>query len=256
MLGWQSHANYPLELWEQWLDLEPALNIGMLCGQASRIVGIDVDDQDAEEFVEDLEPEPTWSYTTGRGRRLLFRWSDELKSSVIKGEGSKKLEVLADGRNNVLPPSIHPSGKVYQWVAGCTPKEMPEPALLPGWARGEMLPVNSSSTSEVTSEDIDWVKVAREDLSPGQRNMTMTRLAGWLLSPAPHTQRETLWLLALINDRYCNPQMQMDELKSVVRSIGKRQEKNYAQIRSAAWDLARSLGIDYQTALEHLEKEV
>lgn len=253
LLNWQGHENFTLEAWEEWLDLEPAINIGMLCGQKSRLVGIDVDDDEAEDFVEELDPGETWSYTTGRGRRLLYRWDGPLKSGVIRGEAGQKLEVLADGRNNVLPPSIHPSGKTYAWVPGMTPKEMPEPAALPSWALGGPSPAGAA---EVTSDSIDWLKVAKDEFTSGSRNITATRIAGWLLSPAPHTQREALWILALINAKYAQPPLSMEELKAIVLSINRRQEKSDASLKVKARELASSMGVSFDTALAYLQEGI
>lgn len=238
MLDWATHEPFHMDIWDEWLDLEPNINIGMLCGSSSSIVGIDVDDEGGEAILKEMEVEPTWEYTTGRGRRLLFRHEKPL-SSVTLVSGDQRLEILADGKNNVLPPSVHPSGCAYAWAPGRTPKEMQEPAELPGWAMGGIL-AGPPDTSDVTSDDIDWIEVCKRELQEGNRNNTMTRLAGWLLNSAPHTKNEAYFILRLINQRFGDPPLSDAELKTVVRSIDKREQKSEQALRARAFEIRKT----------------
>jgi len=66
-------------------------------------------------------------YTSGKSIHRLFRWDPAfppLATMTIKG-----LEFRFGGKGlqsqSVAPPSIHPSGKTYQWIEGKSPAEIP-----------------------------------------------------------------------------------------------------------------------------------
>ena len=56
--------------------------------------------------------EPTLAFSTGKGKRLLFRWpaghSVPIKSIAVNGH--EALRILGAGSQTVAPPSIHPTG--------------------------------------------------------------------------------------------------------------------------------------------------
>lgn len=45
--NWQKHTSTTFEELEQWLQNSPSMNIGLVLGTASQIVGIDIDGADA-----------------------------------------------------------------------------------------------------------------------------------------------------------------------------------------------------------------
>lgn len=91
-------------------------NIGLLCGQVSNVTVIDVDD---DLFIYDLLKGMDLSGfcmskregETHRGH-LFFQYEPTLPSQKHHLIG---LEVLSDGCNCVLPPSLHYSGTRYKW---------------------------------------------------------------------------------------------------------------------------------------------
>jgi len=130
---------------EEWLEKWPNMNIGLVLGAASGIVGIDVDGPQALERLQEISggdiPE-TWSYKTPgseAGRRLLYRLPEGIgKASKwfdkLEGEHSE-LAFLGDGQQTIVPPSQN--GKPYTWIKGRTPKEM-ELAEAPEWMLSRM----------------------------------------------------------------------------------------------------------------------
>lgn len=88
-------------------------NIGLQCGKRSDVIVIDIDH---EHFMEDLfggfEVNTLKSRRTeGRGH-MYFKYVPGLPAQKHHALG---IEILSDGSNAVLPPSIHEQGDVYKW---------------------------------------------------------------------------------------------------------------------------------------------
>lgn len=94
-------------------------NIGLLCGAASGITVIDIDDINfLSTLTRDMDTS-VWVMSardneTNRGH-IFFKYVPELAAQKHHLIG---LEVLSDGNNAVLPPSVHYSGGVYRWNPG------------------------------------------------------------------------------------------------------------------------------------------
>lgn len=102
-------------------------NIGLLCGKTSGIMVLDIDDDNFLEILTRGLDTSAWvkSNRTNEHRRghIFFKYDPALRSQKHHLLG---LEILSDGNNCVLPPSIHYSGGVYQWQPGG-----PGPARVP-----------------------------------------------------------------------------------------------------------------------------
>ena len=236
MPGWSDHEQFHMDHWREWIDYDSSINVGMLTGCASRIVGIDVDDEPGDELVRELWSGETWEYTTGKGRRLLFRHEEPLKKGRVTDDKGRSFEVLGDGANNVIPPSEHASGSSYAWTPGLTPKAV-EIAPLPSWARAAS--AGGVSSGDISSEDTDWVRVCMTQLTSGRRNDTMTQIAGRLLGPAPLNTKEAHMIAQLINRNYGQPPMAEPEVTAIIKSIGIAESKSEAsrmkKIREIMW---------------------
>ena len=71
-----------------------------------------------------------WVIRTRRGVRFLFASPSECPPSVIDREHQRP-DLLAPGRLAVVPPSVHPNGKVYEWLPGHSPHDIPSSELDP-----------------------------------------------------------------------------------------------------------------------------
>jgi hypothetical protein len=95
-------------------------NVGVVLGSVSGLVGIDADGPDADAILRELsfgDLPPTASFNTpGGGRRLLYQIP---KGVVIPkrryDRGASHVIILGEGSQTVMPPSVHASGKEYQW---------------------------------------------------------------------------------------------------------------------------------------------
>lgn len=115
LVGWQHLKKTP-----GLHNFPPGCNIGLVCGKAS---GVTVIDYDNMMFITDCSggAETISRRTVGRGH-IFFVYDPELKSQKHHLLG---IEILSDGSNAVLPPSIHASGDVYRWWGDAPVAKMP-----------------------------------------------------------------------------------------------------------------------------------
>jgi len=130
-------ATNKVDVIRQWWAKAPEANIGLNCGK-SGIVVIDLDKRGEHDGCQEWEtinhmqgpfPKTSTSLTGGGGRHLLFKSPDGLSIKNSAGRLAPGIDVRGDGGYIVLPPSIHPSGKPYQWLDGLTIIE-PLPAIV------------------------------------------------------------------------------------------------------------------------------
>lgn len=111
------HATTNPEVIERWWKKTPDANIGFLCGKGLLVV--DVDGPVGRKALHHLEkahgPLPeTVTARTARGQHIFFAVGDR-KAPTTAGVLGRGLDTRGDDSYIVAPPSVHPSGKLYQW---------------------------------------------------------------------------------------------------------------------------------------------
>ncbi len=126
-----SDAEQIRQWWARW----PDANIGIATGTGSGLVAVDVDGKDGEETLELVEgvhgelPETVKAITGGDGWHYLYAHPGvEMRNTA--GRLGTGIDTRGDGGYIIVPPSVHPSGRRYEWVTG--PDAVPL-ATLPGW---------------------------------------------------------------------------------------------------------------------------
>ena len=107
-----------------WWTRHPRANIGMATGSESGLLVIDVDS--GKEGFENLAalihcygewPQTPTVRTGGEGMHFYFRYPD---NAEIRNDVGKKLgpgiDVRGEGGYVLLPPSVHATRRVYEWV--------------------------------------------------------------------------------------------------------------------------------------------
>jgi len=102
-----------------WWRTRPDANIGIPTGKTSGLLVVDVDPRNGgDESLEDLVrkygplPETAEQITGGGGRHLVFRHSGSIGLPKTLAPG---IDLKGDGGYIVVAPSIHPSGRKYDW---------------------------------------------------------------------------------------------------------------------------------------------
>lgn len=135
----------------RWWTDGPDLNIGIATGVDSQIIVLDVDDKDAD--IPSL-PDTICTITGSGGYHHIYRrptTADRCKTMVRFRPG---LDSRADGGYIIAPPSMHASGRRYQWEASSDPFDGLAPQAAPQWFQSDIrVPPASSSQVEWTPSD-------------------------------------------------------------------------------------------------------
>ncbi len=118
----------------RWAIEYPDSGVGLVCGEVSGIVGLDIDSDEEEAFIMRFIPnaENMRAKRGSKGRTIFFKYNGEASKSWKK-EGKVVCELLSDKRKTTIPPSIHrTSGKRYIWINEGAPLEELPAALLSG----------------------------------------------------------------------------------------------------------------------------
>jgi hypothetical protein len=253
MADWQNHSQFTLEQWEYFLKSDPEINIGVLCGHPSGLLLIDIDNKEAQDAFARLEREHSgqgkngggnyWRFTTGKGERYIFLSPDSSVSFKIPTGTGHYIEILGDGRQSVVPPSIHPTGRKYRWVNGFTPRDF-RASNAPDFIRSG---ASGGAGEPVDSERQNWAEVLGAGVAEGDRNNYMTRLCGHLLAPQPLPESEAWFWLRLYNKHYVHPPVDERELEKIFRSILKREQSGESRIKEimAEYNVSRKQAVVY-----------
>jgi P4 family phage/plasmid primase-like protien len=172
--GWQTHQETNKAQIGSWKREFKNINIGLPLGHISGYIGVDVDGLAGEDILLELsdgEIPETWEYVTGAGRRLMYTIPIGMKTkkSVNTGAGvHEECSILAFGQQTVLPPSIHHTGRLYEWLADRSPSEI-DCAPAPGWLlalvkEDEVAPARG--TVDLNSSDPVFVVEKKKEINP------------------------------------------------------------------------------------------
>ncbi|HWH57174.1 MAG TPA: bifunctional DNA primase/polymerase [Terriglobales bacterium] len=159
---WPNKATEDQHHLTTWAKQFPGCNWGMATGAGSGVFVLDVDGEHRLQSILQFEQAGrrlprTLTANTGKGSHLYFRWpeSGEIRNSASKlGSG---LDIRATGGYVVVPPSVHPSGNVYEFVDESVPI-----AEAPEWLLEQLLIPKSQSLSEVIEADVDVIRPGQE----------------------------------------------------------------------------------------------
>lgn len=95
---------------EQWIKSYPDNNIGLPLGLQSGLcmIDIDTDDETVIATIKALLPPSPWERRGKKGMAIAYRWSGQANFKIRGANGSMIVEMLGEGNQIVLPPSIHP----------------------------------------------------------------------------------------------------------------------------------------------------
>ncbi len=200
--------------WQRW----PDANVGVVTGAQSGLIVVDIDGPTGEQSVNDEASMNTVECRTGRGRHLYFAHPGARVGS--RAGVRPGVDVRGDGGYVVAPPSIHASGRPYEWRLAHEPGTL-DLAALPGWVSA--IPQLSSLGSPAGAGV--W-----EGVPAGGRNSAAARLAGVLLRRG-FTGREVLEAVLAWNANN-RPPMDRGEVMGVVSSVARAHARRVLDIGS------------------------
>ena len=129
-------------------------NIGCCMGKASRTMAIDVDTEDEDLIIKvrKILPVSPVEKKGAKGFTAFYFW--EGQSSQSFKNGINGIDILASGRQTVLPPSIHPKGMEYVWLTERTLLDV-KPEALPRITESQILQLKALFQKKVLVSKVD-----------------------------------------------------------------------------------------------------
>jgi putative DNA primase/helicase len=199
-------------------------NIGIIMGETSNLVCIDVDVKhtDGVATLEKLEeqlgelPQTVMSETPSGGIHYYFKYVKGIRNRKDVGEG---IDIQADGTQTVEAPS-QIDGTYYEWVNSPFEYEIAE---LPQKWKQYLCEEVDEDTLLLSNKPFE----APSEVEEGGRNNTLASYVGSLLGKK--LKKTTVLKKALkYNEESCNPPLDEDEVKTIVDSMIKTDKTNKA----------------------------
>ena len=229
----------------EWWGGSTRFNVGVVLGDAGRGTGpavIDIE-ADTDEATAELRrlgldrfETPTWS--SGRGLHRLFVWTPELPALQLLKPHGIEVRIGGGGKQtqSVMPPSMHHSGRAYQWQPGFGLDEV-EIAAVPDNMMEAILEEARRGTSGATAGIASGRRstaILRGTTREGNRNVDLLSHAGLLvraINPGDDEMEQALLdLLRAVNTIRCRPPLADEEVKGVYqRALKYRREDTAAE---------------------------
>jgi len=209
VLDASNEARQVKQWWTRWSDA----NIGLSCGP-SGIVVIDLDarEEGIDNWAElagkmEIDDNTVTSLTGGGGQHLFFKVPPDIKISNSVGRLGPGIDVRADGGYVVVPPSIHPNGKRYEWEVSHHPDNCP------------ILPLPQALITLLEDKKQHPVLPATGGkIAEGGRNDYLASLAGTMRRRGM-SRNGIEAALQIENQERCLPPIPEDEVRKIAGSI-------------------------------------
>ncbi|MCH7576762.1 MAG: bifunctional DNA primase/polymerase, partial [Chloroflexi bacterium] len=190
-----------------WWGEHPQANVGLLMGDG--LIAIDIDpDKGGSDSIANLGelPDTVTSLTGGGGRHFIYHTDQDYKNtSGVVGPG---IDVRSAGGYIVAPPSLHVSGRQYEWEIGHGPGDM-RAAPLPDAFKSLMQNGQRAPAPEVG-----------EIIPDGERNGTLASIAGTLRRRGLG-ETEIAAALLEVNANRCDPPLPDPEVQAIAASVAR-----------------------------------
>lgn len=165
----------------------PPPNIGVICGQVSDgLVVIDCDTPETYAALCYQYPELRTSRTvrTGKGYHIYTVANEPVKTTKFHLFGSTH-HIKAEGSYVVAPPSMHATGRRYEWVADVPPLTLDLPRLKAALAA--LGATSPARTADEPNHDRGWAaQLIRDGAKHGERDDSTFKLASHLIRYLPY----------------------------------------------------------------------
>lgn len=156
----------------QWFAEQPNCNIGLVTGEISGFVVVDLDGPEGFATGKRLRLTSPVCVHTANGSHLYFRWHESLKNSVKKLPG---LDIRGDGGQVAAPPSLHPNGKYYRWASSPLARH-----LLPDLPQSLLKELSQVPIALSAGNESGWIAKALGEMKHGNIDDTLFRICSRL----------------------------------------------------------------------------
>jgi len=211
--GFKGATTDEAQIWAWW-KRHPEASIGWALPSDVVVIDVDINHDSGKYGDESLTewerehgklPDTVMSLTGGGGRHYIFTTDKPVgcRTGVLPG-----VDVKTDGGYIILPPSLHESGRRYEWEVSCDPSDT-EMASLPATLYAEIVRESKSTQSQPAT--------VPDEIPDGERNSTLFSLAcslrtKGLSSPA------VLAAISEENRSRCKPPLLDKEVQQIVQS--------------------------------------
>lgn len=173
--------------WKKWFDA----NIGIDLGKSGLLVldmdgpeGIKTYNKQTAESGKKAKKTPT--QRTGRGFHKFYErpvGGSKNRTKFLPG-----LDIKCDGGLAIVAPSLHKSGKRYEWKEGRSIFDV-KPAKVPQWVR-DCLKKEVEKEATGASSNIDLIKILKEGIAEGSRDDSLLAILHFFYSGGIRTVGE------------------------------------------------------------------
>lgn len=207
MTNWlqYTHSRASKETITSWFTNLSGAGVGIVTGKVSNIIVLDVESTCPYPIEGILKKYPTQliSRSGSGGYHLFYQYPTNATKVANRVRIFDGADLRADGGFIVLPPTMHSSGRRYEWVSEGVPGRFPA-ALL-----------DLRSQPKVQSDG--WITEALRGVSEGGRNDACARLAGYFFKKGM-TYDIVEALLLDWNERN-DPPLPTKEVRTTIKSI-------------------------------------
>jgi hypothetical protein len=213
--------------WYRW----PDANIGVITGAISRLVVLDIDlAHGGEASLEELEerfgrqPETVTALTGGGGRHFFYEHPGG--EAEVRGGSNYMpgIDIRGDGGLIIAPRSLHASGQHYEWEASSDPWEnvcAPMPASMVALMSEKPTVIGERIGGK---ERFDITEALGSPILEGDRDESLVRLAGHYVAKYRNGKKSMERILE-INELLCKPPLKEQQVRKIVDSVLRRQER-------------------------------
>jgi hypothetical protein len=206
--------------WGQFRDL----NIGLATGEPSGLYVVDVDGNAGRQTLGNLEDRhgplpPTLSVITGRdgrGEHFYFRLgAHKVRNSAgLMGPG---IDIRGSGGYVLLPPSVHPSGRVYHRSVDSAD----DVATAPDWLHQIVDDKQNGERGPNGKQTLDyWNALFESDVAEGEgRHEAVIKVAGKLHHCGLQDQFTLFHATSWFNQLYCKPPIDQWDVYRAARYV-------------------------------------
>lgn len=211
-----------------WFNNDDPHNIGVVTGEVSNIAVIDLDDEESYRkicAVEDKFLNGTLICKTGKGYHIYFV-PDKSSRTVTFTLGDKTHHLKLNGGYVVAPPSVHLTGKTYEFITAIEPAHWKLDDVIDSIQKaGGIFSVMAQRGED---RPVNWASELCTKVTTGARNTVAAQLCGLLIRKFAYDPELISGLMMAWNDFYCDPPLDQWELRNLIdgeyRRYGPRSE--------------------------------